>query len=166
MRIFKKPLRYTLAKKKHIPDGLWEKCPKCGLLIFNKILQENLKVCAKCNYHFSLTCWERAQLLTDEGTFKEFYPGLVSGDPLNFQGPKSYKEKLEEDTRDTGLKDAVIVGEAAIEKHDFALGIIDSRFIMGSMGSVVGEKLTRIMEYAHEKRLPLIIVSGSGGGAR
>ncbi|MDD5195715.1 MAG: acetyl-CoA carboxylase, carboxyltransferase subunit beta [Candidatus Omnitrophica bacterium] len=166
MRIFKKSLRYTLAKKKQIPDGLWVKCPKCSLLIFNKILQENLKVCAKCNYHFSLTCWERIHLLSDEGTFSEFYASLESADPLNFQGPKSYKEKLQEDMQETGLKEAVIVGQGKIEKKDFALGVTDSRFIMGSMGSVVGEKLSRIIEYALNKHLPLIIISGSGGGAR
>ncbi|MFH1877113.1 MAG: acetyl-CoA carboxylase, carboxyltransferase subunit beta [Candidatus Omnitrophota bacterium] len=166
MRIFKKPLRYTLAKKKQIPDGLWIKCPKCSLLLFNRILQENLKVCTKCQYHFLLTCWERVELVTDKNTFVEFYADLMSGDPLGFQGPKTYKDKLKEDMQETGLKEAVIVGQAKIEKKDFALGITDSRFIMGSMGSVVGEKITRIIEYAALKRLPLVIISGSGGGAR
>ncbi|MFA6281532.1 MAG: acetyl-CoA carboxylase, carboxyltransferase subunit beta [Candidatus Omnitrophota bacterium] len=167
MRIFKKPLRYTLAKrKKEMPDGLWSKCPSCSHLIFNKILQENLKVCSKCNYHFSLTCWERVELLVDCGSFTEFYKDMESLDPLLFSGPKSYKEKLKEDTELTGLKDAIIVGEAKIDKKGIALGVTDSRFIMGSMGSVVGEKVARLIEHAIEKKIPVIIVSGSGGGAR
>lgn len=167
MRIFKKPFRYTLArKKKEIPDGLWSKCPSCSHLIFNKILQENLKVCPRCNYHFSLICWERIELLADEDTFTELYKDLESADPLNFSGPKSYKDKLKEDTEATGLKDAIIVGEAKIDKKNVALGVTDSRFIMGSMGSVVGEKITRLIEHAIEKELAVIIVSGSGGGAR
>lgn len=167
MRIFKKPFRYTLArKKKEIPDGLWSKCPSCSHLIFNKILKENMKVCPKCSYHFSLTSLERVDSLADEGTFNEFYKDMESVDPLNFAGPKAYKEKLKEDTQATGLKDAIIVGEAKIDKKAVALGVTDSRFIMGSMGSVVGEKITRLIEYAIEKKLPVIIVSGSGGGAR
>ena len=167
MRIFKKPFRYTLARRrKEMPDGLWSKCPSCSHLIFNKILQENLKVCPKCNYHFSLICWERIELLVDADTFKEFDKDMESLDPLNFAGPKSYKDKLKEDTEITGLKDAIITGEAKIDKKNVALGVTDSRFIMGSMGSVVGEKITRLIEYAISKKLPVIIVSGSGGGAR
>ena len=165
MRIFKKsPSR--AAKKKDIPDGLWSKCPKCSQFIFNKILEENLKVCPKCNYHFPLICWERIALLTDEGSFKEFYISLESLDPLEFLGPKAYKDKLKEDKKSTSLKEAILVGEAKINKQKVAFGVTDSRFIMGSMGSVVGEKVTRIAELALERKMPLIIVSGSGGGAR
>jgi acetyl-CoA carboxylase carboxyl transferase subunit beta len=167
MRIFKKPFRYTLARrKKEMPGGLWSKCPSCSHLIFNKILQENSKVCPKCNYHFSLVCWERIELLADAGTFTEFDKNMESLDPLNFAGPKSYKDKLKEDTEITGLKDAIITGEAKIDKKNVALGVTDSRFIMGSMGSVVGEKITRLIEHAIDKKLAVIIVSGSGGGAR
>jgi acetyl-CoA carboxylase carboxyl transferase subunit beta len=167
MRIFKKPFRYTLArKKKEIPDGLWSKCPTCSHLIFNKILKENLKVCPKCNHHFSLICWERIEMLADADSFAELYENMESLDPLSFAGPKSYKDKLKEDTAATGLKDAIIVGDAKIDKRSVALGVTDSRFIMGSMGSVVGEKITRLIEHAIEKKLPVVIVSGSGGGAR
>jgi len=166
MKIFKKHFRYTLAKKKEMPSGLWSKCPRCSHLIFNKILQENLKVCSKCNYHFALSCYERVELLTDNGSFTEFYSDMQSQDPLEFMGPKSYKEKLSEEIQATGLKEAVIVGEAKIDKKNISLGVTDSRFIMGSMGSVVGEKLTRIIEHAIEKKFPVVIVSGSGGGAR
>jgi acetyl-CoA carboxylase carboxyl transferase subunit beta len=167
MKIFKKPFRYTLARRrKDIPDGLWSKCPSCTHLIFNKILQENLKVCPKCNYHFNLTCFERVDLLTDKDSFIEFYKDMDSLDPLEFAGPKSYKEKLKEDSEATGLKEAVIVGEAKIDKKNVAIAITDSRFIMGSMGSVVGEKIVRIIEYAISKRFAVVIISGSGGGAR
>ena len=166
MRIFKKPLKYTIvkAKKRVIPDGLWTKCPKCNQFIYTKILNENLKVCPKCQYHFPLSCQERIKLLTDD--FKELYANLESADPLEFRGPKSYKEKLEEEKKKTSLKEAAVVGEAEIGGKRVAFGVTDSRFIMGSMGSVVGEKITRIIEYAQDKRIPLIIVSGSGGGAR
>jgi len=166
MRIFKKPLKYTIvkAKKRVIPDGLWTKCPKCNQFIYTKILNENLKVCPKCQYHFPLSCQERIKLLTD--SFKELYANLESADPLEFRGPKSYKEKLEEEKKKTSLKEAAVVGEAEIGGKRVAFGVTDSRFIMGSMGSVVGEKITRIIEYAQDKRIPLIIVSGSGGGAR
>lgn len=166
MRIFGKKFTSAKDKRKAIPDGLWSRCPRCDQLIFNKILEENLKVCTKCNYHFPLTSWERIQLLTDEGSFRELYAHIESEDPLEFKGPKSYKEKLEEDQQKTSLKEAAIVGEASIFKKKVAWGVTDARFIMGSMGSVVGEKLSRITEQAIKKRLPLIIVSGSGGGAR
>ncbi len=168
MKIFKKPLKYTVVKvkKKNIPDGLWVRCPKCSQFIYTKILNENLKVCPKCNFHFPLTAWERIELITDKGSFKELYANLESLDPLEFVGPKSYKEKLKEEMEKTSLKEAAIVGEARINKKPVAFGVTDSRFIMGSMGSVVGEKITRIIEYAEDKSIPLVIVSGSGGGAR
>ena len=168
MRIFKKNLKYTTvkAKKKNIPNGLWSKCPKCSQFIFNKILRENLRVCPKCDYHFLLTCWERIDVLADEGSFKEFYSDFESLDPLEFSGPKSYKEKLKEGKETTSLKEAAVVGEIRMNKKAVALGVTDSRFIMGSMGSVVGEKITRIAEFALEKKVPLVVVSGSGGGAR
>ncbi len=168
MRIFRKKIKTapTKDKRKAIPDGLWSKCPQCGQLIFNKLLEENLKVCNKCNYHFPLTCWERILITVDEGSFSELFYNLESEDPLAFQGPKSYKEKLKDEQRRTGLKEAAVVGEAKVNAKDIALGVTDSRFIMGSMGSVVGEKITRITELALEKKLPLVIISGSGGGAR
>ena len=104
--------------------------------------------------------------LIDEGTFKEMFEEIVSVDPINFKGPKSYVNKLKEDQTATGLKDAVVTGEGSLQKFRVALGVTDSRFIMGSMGSVVGEKLTRLIEFATQEKLPLVIVSGSGGGAR
>ncbi|MBN3040427.1 MAG: acetyl-CoA carboxylase carboxyltransferase subunit beta [Candidatus Omnitrophica bacterium] len=166
MKIFKKPFGYKFKKKKSIPDGLWSKCPKCENLIFNKILEENLKVCPKCSYHFTLTCWERIDMLADKGSFEEIAADLTSLDPLQFAGPKTYQSKLDEARKSTSLKSAAVIGDITIENKNLALGVTDSRFIMGSMGSVVGEKITLISERALERRVPLVIVSGSGGGAR
>ncbi|MCP4651772.1 MAG: acetyl-CoA carboxylase carboxyltransferase subunit beta [Candidatus Omnitrophica bacterium] len=168
MRIFNKPLQGFGKKKrkKDMPDGLWSKCPKCSNAIFHKVLQDSLNVCPKCEYHFPLNCWERVDLLADKGTFAEFAADLESRDPINFAGPKTYPEKIAADKKKTGLKDAAIVGEAVISSRPCVLGITDYRFIMGSMGSVVGEKVTRLIEKGLEKRVPVIMVSGSGGGAR
>ena len=135
-------------------------------MIFSKILAENLKVCSKCNYHFPLTCWERVDLIVDEDTFIERDRELASCNPLDFSGPKTYTEKLDQAIKETGLISAAITGDAKINNYNVALGITDSRFIMGSMGSVVGEKITRITEHALDQGKPLVIISGSGGGAR
>lgn len=155
-----------LVKRRDIPEGLWTKCSECGEIIYNKTLEEDFKVCPKCDYHFTLSARERVAQLIDEGTFKEMDKDLASSDPLKFRGPKAYSLKLKEDRAATGLTDAVITGEGLMNQKKVALGVTDSRFIMGSMGSVVGEKLTRLIEHATDKKLPLIIVSGSGGGAR
>jgi len=160
--------KYTLVRvrKKDIPDGLWTKCPDCNQPIYNKTLSENLWVCPKCNYHFTISSRQRIKLVLDAGSFKEIDKDMKPCDPLNFKGPKSYKEKLENDQKTTGLNDAAIIGEAKIDGRQIMFGLTDASFIMGSMGSVVGEKISRVTEIATEKRLPLVIVSGSGGGAR
>ncbi len=155
-----------LPRKKGMPEGLWTKCEGCGETIYNKTLEEDLKICPKCDHHFTLSAHERIAQLIDEGTFREMDKDLCSGDPIKFRGPKSYVSKLKEDQNATGLKDAVITGEGLLGERKIAFGVTDSRFIMGSMGSAVGEKLTRLIEQATDKKLPLIIVSGSGGGAR
>jgi len=155
-----------LLKRRDIPEGLWTKCEECGEIIYNKTLEEDFKICPKCDYHFTLSAPERVGQIIDEGTFREMDRGLISSDPLKFRGPKSYISKLKEDQEATGLSDAVITGEGLLGMRRVALGVTDSRFIMGSMGSVVGEKLTRLIEHATGADLPLIIVSGSGGGAR
>jgi len=160
--------KYTLVKvkKKDIPAGLWSKCPECATTNYQKELLKNLNVCPKCNYHLSLTAHQRIDLFIDSGTFQERDPNLLSVDPLDFKGPKTYKEKLESDQKLTGLKDAVITGSGKIDGKPLVIAVTDSRFIMGSMGSVVGEKITRAVEYATQQRLPVLIISGSGGGAR
>ncbi|MFC1708694.1 acetyl-CoA carboxylase, carboxyltransferase subunit beta [Candidatus Omnitrophota bacterium] len=160
--------KYTLVKikKKDIPHGLWTKCEGCGQPIYNKELKENSKVCPKCNFHFTLSAWERVNSLIDKNTFIETNENMTTVDPLNFKGLKSYKEKLQKDQKATNLNEAVITGEGELNKKRIALAVTDSSFIMGSMGSVVGEKITRTTEFATKNRLPLIIISGSGGGAR
>jgi len=167
MPLFGKP-KYTVVKirKREIPEGLWTKCPSCNEPLYRKVLEENLKVCPKCAYHFTMTAPERLASIVDADTFKEYDKELTSIDPLEFKGIKSYKQKLVEDQKATSLKEAVITGSGEIFGKRTILAITDSRFIMGSMGSVVGERITRAIEAAIDKKLPLIIVSGSGGGAR
>ncbi|OGX44396.1 MAG: acetyl-CoA carboxylase subunit beta [Omnitrophica WOR_2 bacterium RIFCSPLOWO2_12_FULL_51_8] len=167
MALFGKP-KYTIVRlrKREIPDGLWTKCEECSEVLYNKALDDNLKVCAKCNYHFVLGAFERINILLDKGSFLEYDKEMASVDPLEFKGPKTYKEKLVADQSSTGLKDAVISGEGKLNNKRVVIAVTDSRFIMGSMGSVVGERITRAIEAATAERLPLIIVSGSGGGAR
>ena len=167
MALFGKP-KYTIVRlrKKEIPDGLWTKCQECSEVLYNKTLEENFKVCPKCNYHFVLTAPERVRMLIEEGTFEEYDKDMIAVDPLDFKGPKTYKEKLAQDQAATGLKDAVISGEGLLDKKKIVIAVTDSRFIMGSMGSVVGEKITRAIEGATKAGLAVIIVSGSGGGAR
>ena len=167
MALFGKP-KYTIVrvKKKDMPEGLWTKCEECCETLYNKTLEENFKVCPKCNYHFVLGSYERIHTIIDAGTFEESDKDMISVDPLDFKGPKTYKDKLNQDREATQLKDAVITGGGFINKKAVIIAVTDSRFIMGSMGSVVGEKITRAIEAATKKKLPVIIISGSGGGAR
>lgn len=157
---------FVKVKRKEIPGGLWTKCPGCDNPTYNKELKNNHSVCLKCGFHMSLTALERVAMLIDEGTFTEHDNDIASGDPLKFCGPKTYKEKLKADQESTDLTDAVITGHGKINGFKCVLAVTDSRFIMGSMGSVVGEKVTRAVEYATDQKIPVIIVSGSGGGAR
>lgn len=168
MILFHKPKNSNgkQARKKEIPDGLWIKCLECNEIIYKKTLVENLKVCPKCNYHFTIGAWERIETVIDKGTFEEYDKDMDSLDPLDFTGPKAYKDKLKEDRETTGLKSAALWGNGNIEDKSIIIVVTDSRFIMGSMGSVVGEKITRAFEKATELKKPLVIVSGSGGGAR
>src|SRR5262245_24839214 len=160
----KKPkLGTTKSKKREIPEGLWTKCPKCGTMIFDKELDENLKVCPKCAHHFGIGARERINALVETCSFEEMDAQMISVDVLKFTGVATYAEKLQEYQKSTGLKDAVITGVGKIDGHRVALGVIDFNFLGGSMGSVVGEKLTRLIEAATEKGLPLIIISASGG---
>ena len=170
MPLFYKKPKYTIVKvakrRQDIPSDLWTRCEECKELIYNKKLDENMRVCPKCGFHFTLDANARVKTTLDEDSFKEMDPDMVSLDPISFEGPKTYKEKLKKDQELTGLKDAAVTGEGAINGRKVVLGVTDSRFIMGSMGSVVGEKLTRAIERSIETKYPLIIISGSGGGAR
>jgi len=167
MAIFGKP-KYTIVrlKKKDMPDGLWTKCEGCSETLYNKTLEENFKVCPKCNYHFVLGARERINLIIDSDTFEEYDKDMLPADPLNFKGPKTYSEKISQEQAATGLNEAAVTGEGLLDKRKIIIGVTDSRFIMGSMGSVVGEKITRAAEAATKEKIPLIAISGSGGGAR
>jgi acetyl-CoA carboxylase carboxyl transferase subunit beta len=148
------------SKKRDIPEGLWTKCPKCSTMIFDKELDANLKVCPKCNHHFPISARERIHSLVETCTFEEMDADMRSVDVLKFA---AYESKLERDRKATLLKDAVVTGLCKIGPHRAALGVMEFGFMGGSMGSVVGEKLTRLIERGTEKELPVIIISASGG---
>jgi acetyl-CoA carboxylase carboxyl transferase subunit beta len=160
----KKPkLPGAKSKKREIPEGLWTKCPRCSTMVFDKELDENLKVCTHCQYHFPITARERIHSLVETCTFEEMDADMTSVDVLNFTGAASYNSKLEKYRQSTGLKDAALTGIGKIGEHRTALGVMDFKFLGGSMGSVVGEKLARLIENATAKSLPLILISTSGG---
>jgi acetyl-CoA carboxylase carboxyl transferase subunit beta len=148
------------TKKREIPEGLWTKCPSCASMIFDKELDENLKVCPKCQHHFPIGSRERIHSLVETCTFEEMDADMTSVDFLKFT---AYKTKLDRDRKATNLKDAVITGICKIGVHRVALGVMDFSFLGGSMGSVVGEKLTRLIERGTEGNWPVIIISTSGG---
>jgi acetyl-CoA carboxylase carboxyl transferase subunit beta len=164
MSIFQKPsLKLPTKKKREMPEGLWQKCPDCGEVIHNLELVQNLKVCPKCNYHFTLSAKERIENLVDQGTFVEFDPNMLSVDVLSFKGVATYEERLKSYQEKTGLKDAVITGFGTLQRRGVALAAMDFNFLAATMGSVVGEKITRLIERATSDERPLIIVSASGG---
>ncbi len=158
----------TVSKrpKRGVPEGLWVRCPGCEATVFRKEVEKRLGVCPQCDYHWYVPARKRIEQLLDEGTFEEWFDDLEPADPLQFEDRKPYAQRLRDEQRRTGLKDAVIVGQGMIRARRVVVGVTDSAFIMGSMGAVVGEKLTRAVERATQSNLPLIIVSGSGGGAR
>ncbi len=147
-----------------IPGDLSVKCPKCRELLYGKDWKKNLKVCSRCGHHFRLSAWERIELLVDEGSFQEIDADLLSVDPLNFVSrSQSYQAKLREEREKSGLNEGVIIGAGTIEDQPLALAVMDFNFIGGSMGSVVGEKITRAIERAIADRSAMLIVSTSGG---
>jgi acetyl-CoA carboxylase carboxyl transferase subunit beta len=162
MAWFKKT-KAVAEKKVKIPEGLWIKCDSCKEIVYRKEINKNLKVCPKCNYHFRIGARERLKLLVDEGSFTEFDEDLSSGDPLDYKDTVSYRDKLEESRKKSGLKEAVISGDALIKGFPVCLIVMDFSFMGGSMGSVVGEKIARTAERSLEDKYPLITVSSSGG---
>jgi len=148
---------------KEIPEGLWTKCKNCEEIIYNKELDENFKVCPKCGYYFRLSARERIAQLFEPRTFREYDKNLLPADPLSFTTDQSYRDKIIEDQKKTGLKEAVVTGEGMIAGQRVVCALLDFEFLGGSMGSVVGEKVTRAIEKALKKKLPLIIISASGG---
>jgi len=159
----KTPLAQSEAKKVKVPEGLWTKCPSCSEVIISKEIEKNLNVCPKCNHHFRVSARQRFDLLLDEGSFVEYDQNLVSVDFLKFKDSKSYQDRINAAVAKGGSKDAIICGEGTIESTPVQLAIFDFSFMGGSMGSVVGEKITRAIERALDKHTPVIIVSASGG---
>ena len=151
------------SRKRDIPEGLWVKCPKCAVMLYDRELDENLKVCKGCQFHFPISARERIHSLVETCSFVQMDQDMVSVDVLKFTGAASYTSKLEAYQKSTGSKDAVITGIGKIGPQRVALGVMDFGFLGGSMGSVVGEKLTRLIEAGTEKGLPVVIISASGG---
>src|SRR5437764_96622 len=155
--------RSLQAKVEAIPDGLWEQCPGCRELVFTRELERSLKVCKKCNYHFRLTALERLELLLDLDSFIEWDAHLRTVDPLSFP---HYDAALLKNQQKTGMSEAILSGTGRIDGLPLGVAVTDSRFIMGSMGSVVGERITRVIERCIEREMPVLLISGSGGAAR
>lgn len=153
-------------KKRGVPEGLWLKCPGCGSSVYKKEVAQRLNVCPKCEHHFYVSATDRITQVLDEGTFESMNEHLRPTDPLEFADRRKYADRLVGEQNRTGLSDAVMTGTGMIRARRVAFAVTDSAFIMGSMGSVVGERLTRLIERATEQDLPLIIISASGGGAR
>lgn len=156
----------NLPKKRGVPEGLWIRCDACHNTVFRAQVERNLHLCPDCGHHFTVPGQVRVQQLLDEDSFEEWWTDLEPLDPLGFVDSKPYKDRLKSEQKRTGMKEACITGRGYLRGRPLVLGLTDSAFIMGSMGSVVGEKLTRAVEQATELKLPLVIVSGSGGGAR
>lgn len=161
MGFFKKRTLADLGeKKKDMPEGLWIKCPSCGESLFQEALMKNLRVCTQCDYHFTISAPERLASLVDDDSFQEMDTQLDSVDSLGFKG---YLDKVKAYQAKTGLQEAVVTGRASIEGIPVLLAIMDFRFLGASMGSVVGEKITRAIEAATAERKPVIVFSASGG---
>ncbi len=152
--------------KRGVPEGLWQKCEGCQATIYRKEAEDILNVCPQCGYHWYVSAAQRIVQLLDAGTFEEWDANLYPTDPLGFSDRKPYAERIVAEQKRTGLSDAALTGTGMIRARRVACGVTDSAFIMGSMGSVVGERLARLVERATADKLPLIIISASGGGAR
>jgi acetyl-CoA carboxylase carboxyl transferase subunit beta len=146
-----------------IPEGLWLRCPECGDMLFKKVVEEALHVCPGCQHHFRISARTRIEQLVDAGSFEERFEDVEPVDPIKFVDKKAYKDRLKDEQRKTGNKDAVVCGKGFIKGRPILLAVMDPTFMMGSMGSVVGEKITRTIEAAADEKLPLLIVSCSGG---
>jgi len=157
MKLHKEP------EKEGIPEGLWIRCPECGDMLFRKVVEEALHVCPNCQYHFRISARTRIELLVDPGSFEERYVDVAPVDTLKFTDRKSYKDRLRSEQEKTGNPDAVVCGKGFIKGRPLMLAVMEPTFMMGSMGSVVGEKITRTIEAAAEEEMPLLVVSCSGG---
>jgi acetyl-CoA carboxylase carboxyl transferase subunit beta len=153
----------AVAKKEGIPEGLWMRCGGCSAMLFRKVVEEALHVCPECQYHFRISARTRIEQLTDPGSFEEMFADIEPTDALKFVDKKAYKDRLKSEQEKSGEPDAVVCGKGFIKGRPIMIAAMDPTFMMGSMGSVVGEKITRTIEAATEDKLPLLIVSCSGG---
>jgi len=165
MALFGKKQNYTTiqVKKRDVPDGLWIKCPSCGEIIYKEEVSDNLEVCPKCGHHFNLPRDKRIALLSDEDSFEEWAESITSKDILGFTGRQSYVDKLEANQNKSGYSDAVSVGGCKLADREIGLGVMDFSFLGASMGSVVGERITYLIERCTSERRPVILVCASGG---
>jgi acetyl-CoA carboxylase carboxyl transferase subunit beta len=152
--------------KRGVPEGLWIRCPECKATLFRKEAESRFNVCPECNYHFYVKTQDRIAQLLDADSFEEWFTDLRPKDPLGFNDRISYAERLKVEQTKTGMPDAAVVGKGFIRGRPLVFGVTDFQFMAGSMGSVVGEKITRAVEEATRLQLPLVLISGSGGGAR
>jgi acetyl-CoA carboxylase carboxyl transferase subunit beta len=159
----RKPIESTGDKPSRVPEGLWVKCPGCAQIIYNKDLDKNQQVCPKCAHHFRIGAAERLRGLFDDGDWAEHFPNLTSNDPLTFTDTKPYRQRLETTIAKTGMRDAIIVATGKLEGLDVVVAAMEYSFIGGSMGVVMGEKITRAVEIALDRQQPVIIISCSGG---
>ncbi|HZI89155.1 MAG TPA: acetyl-CoA carboxylase, carboxyltransferase subunit beta [Candidatus Polarisedimenticolia bacterium] len=153
----------TAPRKRDLPDGLWTKCEECGEILYQKELERNLWTCTKCSYHFRIPARTYIQILLDEGSFVERFSEVVSTDPLKFRDTKRYSDRLRRAREDTGLTEAILMGEGKIEGHPLVIGVMDFAYLGGSFASAAGERMARGILLALEKRWPLVLISSSGG---
>ncbi len=159
----KKNYSTITVKKRDIPDGLWMKCPSCGEIVYKEEVEANLEVCTKCSHHFTLPRQARLDLLSDEGSFKEWAGNITSVDTLGFTGKQSYIDKLEANKKKTGWNDAITVGGCTLNGREIGLGVMDFSFLGASMGSVVGERVTYLIERSTAEKRPVLLSCASGG---
>jgi acetyl-CoA carboxylase carboxyl transferase subunit beta len=160
---YKKGIHTSTEDKLEAPDGIWEKCPFCKKALHYQEQVDNLHVCQYCNHHLRIGSREYFELLFDHNDFKELFGNLTSGDPLNFTDSKKYTDRIAETTKKTGLKDAIRAAHGKIEGQDLVIACMDFAFIGGSMGSVVGEKIARSIDYCIKNNIPFLLISKSGG---
>ncbi len=154
---------FSLRRRRDVPEGMWMRCQNCGAMLYRKAVTDNLHVCPECQQHFRMEARTRIEMLVDPGSFEEEDERFESADPLKFKDLKSYKSRLADQQKKTGLKDAVVCGKAFIKGRPVSLAVMDANFIMASMGAVVGEKITRAIERAIDEKITLIICCASGG---
>ncbi len=155
---------FSLKPRKEMPDGLWMRCPACEHILYKSTVEKNLNVCPKCNHHFRIEAATRIKYLADEGSFQQVLGDLTTDDPLGFKFRETtYKQRLKADEKKSGTKEAMLIGKAFIKGRPVILAVMEPNFLMGSMGSVVGEKLCAAVDKAMEEKLPLVAVSCSGG---